>query len=168
MTPRKKSGKSGKLKAVREKSRVSVPSPTPPVFEGLEPLPSHSPKAWDRFLFAALMLAGGFAWLRHSADIGLVLLVCAGLLGFSFFVRLKKMSHVLLILGFGWLLTVAALGCLPNFKYAFLPWVDFSFPNPLFHFAVGLGLLLAFWRFLPPVDLSKDISIPFGDRKSVV
>ena len=124
-----------------------------PVVENL------GPAAWNKFLLAAAAGFWLFSRVNHDPNAEKVFLLVALLMGASYILNLTSLKNVLLLVGLGWVLTALSLGAYPNFTYAFSFLGNFKLPNPLVQFGLGMGLVLAFWRFIPasgsPEDMSK-------------
>ncbi len=125
-------------------------------------LESHWLPGWSWFLFFVLLATGLFFLIRHQSETASIFLIPAAVLGVSFYFPLRRLDHALGLIGFGWLLVLFSLGSWTNFRYAFSAIGDYNLPSPVFHLALGLGLLLAYWRYLPTQTAPGLISKNWG------
>ncbi len=154
---RKNKPSRGKKKVVARSAESAQPfseSPANPPKPGL----AISPSGWTLVLLTIAVLLWFYCSASHYPQAEKVFLAIAILIGASYFLNLSNLRYTLFLVGLGWVLVVFALGTNPNFSQFFSFWPGHQIPNPLMTFALGSGLLIAFWRFFPPVDPSQDIS----------
>ncbi len=113
---------------------------------------------WTLFLLGIFVVLWGICWAGHYQQAEKVFLVISILICASYFLNLSNPKHALILIGLGWVMTGLAIGSNPNFIHVFSIFKKFNLPNPATQFAIGMGLLVAFWRFLKPLDPAQDIS----------
>lgn len=155
---KKKSSSPQKRKTVVRSPKVPNPvvQPTPPPVPVVQ---NWFLSNWTLVLLAAAAVSWLVCGAMHYPRAEKVLLIIAVLIGASYFLKLNNLKFCLPLVGLGWVLAAFALNADPNFSFAFpfLPGPT-HLPDPFTQFALGMGLLVAFWRFLPPADPSDDIS----------
>ncbi len=143
--------------------RKKVPSRLIPLKAGTAGVPtapdlSRFSPYWPYFLLGVVVLLWVFCRAANDLNAEKIFLIMGLFMGASFFLNLTSLKNVLVLVGLGWILAAIAIGTNLNFSfaYSFLP--KFTIATPITLFAIGMGLVLAFWRFLPPADPSQDIS----------
>ncbi|HVM32601.1 MAG TPA: hypothetical protein VMU88_05660, partial [bacterium] len=100
--------------------------------------------------------------LYHEDNFATFFLTTAAAYAASFLLPVRQFTHVLLVIVSGWFLCLLALASLPHYGYAFAFLGGLNLPNPVFHFAIGFGLLLGFWRFLSPAQPMEEVALGSG------
>lgn len=141
-------------------SRIKTnPAPAPVVSQTPSAdLGNRAPAAWNKFLLGACAALWLFCLLKHWPRAETIFLLLALMMAASYALNLNSLKNVFWLIGLGWVLTSVSLGANPNFSYAFSFLGNFNPPNPMVQFGLGMGLVLAFWRFLPAPGPSQDIS----------
>ncbi len=152
---------SKKSSSSHPKRRKSHPAPTPltPAVESpVPPVPQQpSLPVWTKtFAIIALCLGLGFA-LGHHTDTAMLFISMAIFIFLSRNASFRTSVYPLALIGLGWALFTVSAGQDCGFVYAFPKLPSFLCAYPAFYFAVGMGLMVAFWRFLPPFRAEDDV-----------
>lgn len=118
----------------------------------------YPPVGWTVVLGVSSVLLAILCQINHFTECAVVFITLGILIGVSFIWKPKDLNQLFLLLGLGWVLAALSLGTFPSHQYAYSFFLNFKLTDPILHFAIGFGLLLAFWRYLPPADPAKDIS----------
>ncbi len=152
---------SKKSSSSHPKRRKSHPAPTPltPAVESpVPPVPQQPPlPVWTKtFAIIALCLGLYFGWGPHT-DTAMLFISMAFFIFLSRRMTFSTPVYPLALIGLGWALFTVTAGQDCGFVYAFPKLPNFLCAHPAFYFAAGMGLMVAFWRFLPPFRAEDEV-----------
>ncbi len=155
--PTKRVSKKSSSHPKRRKSHPAQIQLTPAVESPVPPVPQQpSLPVWTKtFAIIALCLGLGFA-LGHHADTAMLFISMAIFIFLSRNASFRTPFYPLALIGLGWALFTVSAGQDRGFVYSFPKLPNFLYAHPAFYFAVGMGLMVAFWRFLPPFRAEDD------------
>ncbi len=134
------------LKPLAEKSQTLPVLPKPPL-----PL-------WTKTLMVITLCLGLFFWWEHHTDTAMLFISMAVFIFLTGRMSFQTPFYPLTFIGLGWALFTISVGHYHNFNYAFSWLPNLLIGPPGLYFAVGMGLMVAFWRFLPLAHDEYDIS----------
>ncbi len=150
MPPKRKAKRTASSRPKRRKE-VIPPTPLPLTAEFPAPPPPPKPPVppWTKTLAVITLALGLFFWWGHHTDTAMLFISMAFFIFLSSGMVFPTPFYPLTLIGLGWVLFTISVGQYYNFRFVFSSFPNMMFASSALYFAVGMGLMVAFWRFLP-------------------